>query len=152
MSVPDLEVLERQPAADEGKPPLLFVHGHGHGAWCWAEHWLDAVAAAGYPAYALSLRGHGGSPGRARTVRLGHYVDDGGRTAAALPAPAVLVGHSMGGLVVQRALPRYAARAAVLVTPVPAHTATAAYLGVARKHPLDALKMAVGGSLPMRPD
>jgi pimeloyl-ACP methyl ester carboxylesterase len=148
----ELELLERRPAEDHGRPPLLFVHGHGHGAWCWAEHWLDAVAEAGYPAYAVSLRGHGGSPGRARTVRLGHYVDDVVRTAAGLPGPAVLVGHSLGGLVVQRALARYAARAAVLVTPVPAHTATAAYLGVARRHPLDALKMAVGGSLPMRPE
>ena len=43
-------MLERHPAADEGLPPLLFVHGLGHGAWCW-EHWLDAAAAAGYPAY-----------------------------------------------------------------------------------------------------
>jgi pimeloyl-ACP methyl ester carboxylesterase len=98
-----LEVVERLPDSDAGRPPLLFVHGLGHGSWCW-EHWLDGVAAAGYPAYAVSLRGHAGSSGRLGTARLSHYVDDVVRTALGLPRPAVLVGHSMGGLVARSAL------------------------------------------------
>src|SRR3954453_2898118 len=53
----ELELLERQPARDEGRAPVLFVHGLGHGAWCW-EHWLEGTAEAGHPAYAVSLRGH----------------------------------------------------------------------------------------------
>jgi pimeloyl-ACP methyl ester carboxylesterase len=146
---PALEILERRPATDEGRPPLLFVHGLGHGAWCW-EHWLDAAAEAGHPAYAVSLRGHAGSPGRLRTSLLKHYVDDVVATAAALPRPAVLVGHSMGGLVVQRALARYAAHAGVLVAPVPAHPAVGALMRIARQHPLDALRIVAGGSLPLR--
>ena len=92
------------------------------------------------------------SPGRLRTAPLRHYVDDVVATAQALPRPAVLVGHSMGGLVVQRALARYAARAAVLVAPVPAHPAVASLLAIARRHPIDALRIVVGGSLPLRPD
>jgi pimeloyl-ACP methyl ester carboxylesterase len=147
-----LELLERLPTTDSGRPPVLFVHGLGHGAWCW-EHWLDATAAAGYPAYAVSLRGHGGSPGRLRTALLSHYVDDVVRTASSLPGgPAVLVGHSMGGLVVQQVLPRYAARAAVLVAPVPKHPAVASLRAIARRHPTDALRIMAGGSLPLRPD
>jgi pimeloyl-ACP methyl ester carboxylesterase len=113
---------------------------------------MDAVAAAGYPAYALSLRGHGNSTGRLRTAQLRHYADDVVATAAALPRPAVLVGHSMGGLVVQRALARYAAPAAVLVAPVPAHPAVASLAAIARRHPLDALRIVGGGSLPLRPE
>lgn len=147
----DLEVLERQPEVDDGKPPLLFVHGLGHGAWAF-ENWLDAAAEAGYPAYAVSLRGHGGSPGRLRSATLGDFADDVVRTATALPRPAVLVGHSLGGLVVQRALARYAAHAGVLVTPVSAHSAVVDYLNIARRHPLDALKMAAGITLPLRPE
>jgi alpha-beta hydrolase superfamily lysophospholipase len=58
----------------------------------------------------------------------------------------------MGGLVVQRALARYAARAAVLVAPVPAHPAVASLAAIARRHPLDALRIVAGGSLPLRPD
>jgi pimeloyl-ACP methyl ester carboxylesterase len=148
---PDLEILERQPATDSGRPPLLFVHGLGHGAWCW-EHWLDAAAEAGHPAYAVSLRGHAGSPGRLRTALLSQYVDDVVRTATGLGTPAVLIGHSMGGLVVQRALARYAARAGVLVAPVPAHPAVGALMRIARQHPLDALRIVAGGSLPLRPE
>jgi pimeloyl-ACP methyl ester carboxylesterase len=150
-SSPVLEVVERHPAADEGRVPLLFVHGLGHGAWCW-EHWQAAAAEAGHPTYAVSLRGHGNTPGRLRTALLRHYVDDVVATAEALPRPPVLVGHSMGGLVVQRALARYAARAAVLVAPVPAHPAVASLAAIARRHPLDALRIVGGGSLPLRAD
>jgi pimeloyl-ACP methyl ester carboxylesterase len=42
----DLELVERRPDSDSGRPPVLMVHGLGHGSWCW-EHWLDGVAAAG---------------------------------------------------------------------------------------------------------
>jgi pimeloyl-ACP methyl ester carboxylesterase len=146
-----LEILSREPVTDTGRPPLLFVHGLGHGAWCW-EHWLDAAAAVGHPAYAVSLRGHGSSPGRLRTALLRQYVDDVIATASALPRPAVLVGHSMGGLVVQQALARYAAPAAVLVAPVPAHPALASLVAIARRHPTDALGIVIGRSLPLRPD
>ena len=147
----ELELIERHPARDEGRAPVLFVHGLGHGAWCW-EHWLDGTAEAGHPAYAVSLRGHAGSQGRLRTSLMSHYVDDVVRTAVSLGRPAVLVGHSMGGLVVQRALGRYAARAAVLVSPVPAHPAVGALLRIARQHPTDALRILAGGSLPLRPE
>jgi len=146
-----LEVLTRFPAEDDGRPPLLFVHGLGHGAWCW-EKWLDAAADAGWSATAVSLRGHGNSPGRLRTALLRQYADDVIATALSLPRPAVLVGHSMGGLVVQQALARYAARAAVLVAPVPAHPAVSSLVAIARRHPSDALRIVVGGSLPLRHD
>lgn len=146
-----LELHERQPAVDDGRPPLLFVHGLGHGAWCW-EHWLDAAADAGYAAYAVSLRGHGGSPGRLRTARLSQYVDDVVATAESLPRPPVIVGHSMGGLVVQHALARFAVRAAVLVAPIPATPAVPSLVAIARRHPMDALRIIGGGSLPLRAD
>jgi pimeloyl-ACP methyl ester carboxylesterase len=146
-----LELLERQPAHDEGRTPLLFVHGLGHGAWCW-EHWLEGAAEAGHPAYALSLRGHAQSEGRLRTALLGHYVHDVVRTATSLGRPTVLVGHSMGGLVVQQALARYASPAAVLVASVSAHPAVGALMRVARRHPTDALRILGGGSLPLRPE
>lgn len=147
-----LEVVSALPQVrDPVKPPLLFVHGLGHGAWCW-ENWLVEAAAADYPAHAVSLRGHGGSAGALRTARLAHYVDDVIHTAASLPRRAVLVGHSMGGLVVQRALARYAARAGVLVAPVPAHPAVGSLLAVARRHPSDALRIVLGASLPLRPE
>jgi pimeloyl-ACP methyl ester carboxylesterase len=99
-----------------GRPPVLFVPGFGHGAWVFDEHWLGHAAQRGFPAYAMSVRGHGDSgsgPGGLRG-----YVHDVAQVAAGLPRQAVLVGHGAGALVVQRALARYPARAAVLVAPV----------------------------------
>jgi pimeloyl-ACP methyl ester carboxylesterase len=117
------EVLEAVPAAPApSRPPLLFVHGAWHGAWCWQESWLPAVAARGWHGVALSLRGHGGSarPERYRRATLRHYQHDVLQVITQLPAPPVLIGHSMGGLVVQGVLERYrAAPAGVLVASAP---------------------------------
>ena len=147
---PPLEVLSRESEQGTGKPPLLFVHGLGHGAWCW-QHWMAAAVAAGHAAHAVSLRGHGRSSGSLRTSLLGDYAEDVVRTAARLPEPPVLVGHSMGGLVVLQAMTRYPARAGVLVAPVPAHPAAGSMLTIARQHPLDALRLLAGRPLPLRP-
>ncbi len=124
-----LEVLSAEPArADlrtvarqKTKPPVLFVHGAFTGAWCWADHFLPYFAAQGYSAHALSLRGHGASAGREHLDwhSINDYVDDVAEVAARLPAPPVLVGHSMGGLVVQKYLERGAVPAAVLMATVP---------------------------------
>lgn len=147
-----LELLRSVPPVDAPeKPPVLFVHGLGHAAWCWTS-WLEEAARAGHPAYALSLRGHGASQGPLLSSTLRTYVDDVIHTAATLPRRAVLVGHSMGGLVVQQALARYSAEAGVLVAPVPAHPAVGSLLSVARRHPGDAVRMILGGSLPLRPE
>src|ERR1700733_13631492 len=102
-----LEVLTREPARTAGKPPLLFVHGGGHAAWCWEEHFLPSFAAQGHPAHALSLRAQGGN-GREgiRFARIDGYVADVAEVAGRMSRPPVLVGHSMGGLVVQRHLER----------------------------------------------
>ena len=59
-----LEVVERKSSLPTERPPLLFVHGSAYDAWCWTEHFLDYFAEHGFSAYALSLRGHGGSGGR----------------------------------------------------------------------------------------
>ncbi len=146
-----LELLEMQPGSDTGKAPILFVHGASHGAWCW-ENWMAAAADAGHPAYAVSLSGHGGSPGTLLRSSLGTYVNDVARTAASLPSQPVIVGHSLGGLVVQKAIARYPAKGAVLVAPIPARPGVGTLASIARRHPEDAAKIMVGGSLPMRPE
>lgn len=116
---------------------MLFVHGAWHAAWCWEEHFLDYFAAHGYPAYALSLRGHGGSDGhdRLRSTRLADFLADVEDVAAKLPVPPVLVGHSMGGAIVQRYLETRPAPGAVLLGSVPPSGALATALRIARRHP-----------------
>ncbi|MDX1376836.1 MAG: alpha/beta fold hydrolase [Burkholderiales bacterium] len=107
---------------DGTPPPLLFVHGAYVGAWCWAEHWLPWFAAQGWPAYALSLRAHGRSGARERLNHFGlsDYADDLLAAMRQLGRAPILVGHSMGALVVQKALERGVECAArVLICPVP---------------------------------
>lgn len=138
----DLEVIGKQPASSPRPTPLLFVHGAWHGAWCWDEHFLDYFAAQGYAALALSLRGHGASPGRARLrwTGLGDYVADVAEVAAQLPVPPVLIGHSMGGAVVQKYLETHAAPAGVLLASLPPAGALATTLRIARRHPVEFVK------------
>jgi pimeloyl-ACP methyl ester carboxylesterase len=134
-------------------PPLLFIHGLSHGAWCFAEHWLPAAAERGYPAYAVSLRGHGGSGGGTKLHRtvLRHYVHDVMQAITDLPQPPVIVGHSMGALVAQLVAERYPAPALVLLTPAPMTGAGGSLLRIARERPIDALRTVAGGTLPLRP-
>ena len=97
-----IEVLH-QPAAPAkpGAAPLLFVHGSYCGAWIWAKPFMPFFAGHGYDCHALSLRGHGGSDGQVEWASLADYVADVAQVIAELDRPPVLVGHSMGGLVIQ---------------------------------------------------
>lgn len=142
-----------QPRATR-RPPLLFVHGLGHGAWCFAENWLPAAAARGFPAYAVSLRGHGGSGGHKRLGRtlMRDYVHDVMQTITELPQPPVLVGHSLGALVSQLVADRYPVRGLALLTPAPAHGVAGAMISALPRHPGDVAAMVVGRTLPFHPE
>ncbi|MCS6844300.1 MAG: lysophospholipase [Caldilineales bacterium] len=133
-----LELISRYPAGDSRATPLLFVHGAWHAAWCWDVHFLPYFTQHGYAAHALSLRGHGGSEGRRRLRwhRIPDYVADVAQTVQQLPQPPVLIGHSMGGLIVQKYLERTDAPAAVLLASVPPSGVLATTWRVARHHPL----------------
>jgi pimeloyl-ACP methyl ester carboxylesterase len=108
VTVPKLETLSRLPARPRATAPrVLLVHGICVGAWVWEEHFMPYLADAGFEVHALSLRGHGNSEGREGldNWRLADYTDDLRRTVAALGSgsggPLIVVGHSLGGAVVQ---------------------------------------------------
>lgn len=117
-----LEVLTREPEEKVKATPLLFVHGSCHAAWCWEEHFLDYFASHGYSSHAMSLRGHGQSESRGnlRWASVKDYVRDVVEVARNLPLPPIIIGHSLGGLVVQKYLEAHHAPAAVLLAPSPA--------------------------------
>ena len=117
-----LEVITRSPRGRPADaPPLLFIHGAYTGAWCWDEHFLPYFAEAGYTSHALSLSGHAGSRHKRLldTCSIDDYVADVAEVVAALPEPPVLIGHSMGGMVVQKYLERATAPGAALLCSVP---------------------------------
>ena len=99
----ELEIIARRPRRARRGPKLLFVHGICVGAWIWDEHFLPFFAEAGFEAYAVSLRGHGGSGGldRLSSWRLADYTDDMREAARRVGGPLAVIGHSLGGAVVQ---------------------------------------------------
>ncbi len=122
--------------------PVLFVHGAWHGAWCWDKYFLKYFEEHGFAAYALSLRGHGNSykPKWFNCTRLSAYVDDLHGVAEKIAShhgqPPVLVGHSMGGAVVQKYLETHPEiPAAVLMASIPPGGVLRATLRILRKYP-----------------
>lgn len=137
-----LEVITRKPETEAHPTPVLFVHGMFHGAWCWEETFLPHFAQNGYEAHALSLRGHAASEGRDRLRRysLADYVSDLAQAANQFPSPPVLVGHSMGGMIIQKYLQSHRAPGAVLLASVSPKGLLPATLRVFRRHPFVFMK------------
>jgi non-heme chloroperoxidase len=125
--LPHLEILTHRArtaatrAASQKRAAVLFVHGGYCDAWCWQPHFLPWFAARGHDAYAVSLRGHGGSEGHETLFGAGldDYASDVLRAMREIGGAPVLVGHSLGAAVVERIVARHALRGAALVAPLP---------------------------------
>ena len=134
----DLEVLSLDPTGKQRfDTPLLFVHGAYVGAWCWEEHYLPYFASRGFHCLAVSLSGHGGTRRHLPLdgFSISDYVDDLSAVIEALDRPPALIGHSMGGFVVQKYLEKADVPAAVLLCAVPPHGLLHATLGMMMAKP-----------------
>jgi len=132
-----LEMISKYPSDGTYPTPLLFIHGSLHGAWCWDVHFLDYFAQHGFAAHAVNLRGHGNSQGREqlRWTRIADYVEDVANTVRQLPSPPILIGHSMGGFIIQKYLEERTAPGAVLLSSPPPTGFFPAAIRVARRIP-----------------
>ena len=117
MEIAGLKVERALPRVPERDRPILFIHGMWGGSWMW-DNWLGFFAGRGYTCYALNLRGHHGSKPVADIGRVpfGDYLLDARGVVAAIGNP-ILVGHSMGGLIVQRLAELLDPPAVVALTP-----------------------------------
>lgn len=112
----------RLETVDVAKPrgaPVLCLHGLFAGSWVF-ERVLPLIAARGYPAAALSFRGHPPAPPLASIGRtsVAAYCHDAFEAARAMERP-IVIGHSLGGLVALLLASRNLVRAAVLVSSAP---------------------------------
>lgn len=86
---------------DDGRPPVVFVHGGCHGSWMWRDY-LTYAADRGWEAYALNWLGHYGSrelSGEEFVARsIGDVRYEIGVLAGHIGQAPIVVGHSMGGL------------------------------------------------------
>ncbi len=123
-----IERVSYLPETPRHATPLLLLHGMWHGAWCW-ERWQARLAELGWESHAFSLPGHGASPVQRpiHLCTLDYYLNFLRDEVARLGRKPVLIGHSMGGALVQWYL-RYVGDdlpAVVLLTPMVAHSVLA---------------------------
>jgi len=117
---PVLDVIEMHPKKAT-KKSLLFIHGANMSGWCWNENFMPFFTELGHPCYAISLRGHGKSGGHHNlaTFSIADYVNDIERVIDELPEAPILIGHSLGGLLIQKYIETKTVPACVLLAPVP---------------------------------
>ena len=82
----------------------VLIHGAFHGGWCWRKV-SPLLEAAGHTAIAPDLPGHGVGEEK-RPIALEDYVEAVVGHLRRCQAPAVLVGHSMAGVVIAEAAER----------------------------------------------
>ena len=94
---------------------FVLVHGAWHGGWCW-ERVAPLLAARGHRVETPTLRGLGERASELdRSIGLRTHVEELVAILREDPEPAVLVGHSYGGLVAREAADRAPERVGTLV-------------------------------------
>ncbi|MGH9247767.1 MAG: alpha/beta fold hydrolase [Acidimicrobiales bacterium] len=99
----ELHVVERTPTGDRGAPArtLVLLHGIGLEAGIWHYQFRDL--ADGFRVIAIDTRGHGGSTPGTDGYGLGPAARDLAMVLDRLAVrDAIVVGHSMGGIVLMR--------------------------------------------------
>ena len=133
-----LEIISKRPVESQHPTNLLFIHGALHGAWCWDVHFLEYFTQHGFTTHAVNLRGHGNSEGRERLrwTRIADYAKDVANAVRQLASPPILIGHSMGGFIIQKYLENHTAPGAVLLSSPPPAGLWRTVLRIARRRPL----------------
>ena len=126
LSFPSLAGPMPDPASPSPRPTVIFVHGMYMTPASWS-HWRDWFQARGYDTRAPAWPGRHGEPAALRaspdpalrSLDLPQVVDVYRREVASLDQPPILIGHSMGGLVVQLLLQEGLGAAGVAIDSAP---------------------------------
>jgi pimeloyl-ACP methyl ester carboxylesterase len=92
----------------------VLIHGAWFGAWCWNST-KALLEKAGHNVIALDLPGHGDDETPVQNITLDTLVERVGQILVAQSEPFILVGHSMGGIVLSQTAEKYPDRIARLV-------------------------------------
>jgi len=117
-----------EPAKATGKTPMLFAHGNFAGSWCF-HNLLAYFAERGVASHAVNYRGHWLSGGHAELGKAvtEDYVTDVEACLRSIGREAILVGHSMGGVVGQLTAERNRLEKLVLLDSGPCKEITETY-------------------------
>lgn len=80
---------------DPGAPPLVLLHGITSSTATWS--WLVPDLTPSWRVLRVDFRGHGGSDHTPGEYAMSGYVADAAAVCRTLDAPAVVIGHSLGG-------------------------------------------------------
>ena len=114
---------------------ILFIHGAWHGAWCWETYFVKLFAQRGYVTHTFDLPKHE-SPGPTRGINrlsLSDYVEALKSEVAKLDQAPIIVGHSMGGLILQKYLETETCEKAILLASAPPHGVWRTTINILRK-------------------
>ena len=110
---------------DAASRPVVFVHGLWLHATSW-DSWVDLFREAGYAPTAPGWPGDSDTveetrrdPSQVADKGIDDVVDHYAQIIRGLDAPPIVIGHSFGGLIVQRLLGQDLAAAAVAIDPAP---------------------------------
>jgi len=81
---------------------IVLIHGAWHGGWCWAKV-VDLLAGRGHSVIAPDMPGHGQDTTPRAELTLEDYCRRITGVLSDFTEPAVLVGHSMGGMLISAA-------------------------------------------------
>lgn len=105
------------------KASIILLHGACLGAWVWENNFIPYFFERNFNVYALNFRNHGASEGKGslRWNSIQDYVEDLERIMVDIEGDVILIGHSMGGMVIQNYLNRADSKvkAAVMLCAVP---------------------------------
>lgn len=132
-----LEVITKKAKIEKRATSILFVHGYWHAAWCWEEKFMNYFAEHNITTHALSLRGHGNSENKnIRWTPLADFVDDLVQVYNQIESSPILIGHSMGGMLVQKFLETHHAPAAILLASAPPKGVLPTVFRMLARHPI----------------
>jgi non-heme chloroperoxidase len=101
---------------------IVMVHGANEGGWCF-DKFKRVFEGLGFTCHAQDLIFHGSDAKDAKTrlvgVGMGDYLAQLRTLLKTFAAPPVLMGHSMGGILVQQLAAEGLARALILAAPTP---------------------------------
>jgi pimeloyl-ACP methyl ester carboxylesterase len=118
------------------KGTIVFVHGMCHGAWCWEEKFIPYFEQLGYHCIAFNLPGHEREGSSTRiSYALRDYVKALQKEVEKLEEPPIIIGHSMGGMIVQHFLKTGTCKKAVLMSSVPPAGALFASVRIIFRYP-----------------
>ncbi|MCB9227797.1 MAG: alpha/beta hydrolase [Chitinophagales bacterium] len=103
------------------KETIVFVHGAWHGAWCWEAFFIPFFKKQGFNCYTYNILKHD-KPGDTKGINalsIANYVEQLEEIMIPFNNKAIIIAHSMGGLIVQKYLEKHPCKKVILLTPVP---------------------------------